>query len=213
MFVEFCLTLSNKKRTNPIRMTFGSVRYLLFVCSFVRCRLDQIGDQVPFFFGKHILNAIQDAFCRVRNRTWFALHNLIKGNVQDLAQRNQLFDRRFPMTAFDMSDMCRRDVQHLCKLLLRDLDIMPANRQLFGFERSMIENEDAPFLLNRFINCVRSRYDYILIDCSPSLGILTQNALVAADSVMIPVDPEFFGLEGVKVITDTMELVYSFDQI
>lgn len=87
------------------------------------------------------------------------------------------------------------------------LDIMPANRQLFGFERSMIENEDAPFLLNRFINCVRSRYDYILIDCSPSLGILTQNALVAADSVMIPVDPEFFGLEGVKVITDTMDLV------
>lgn len=87
------------------------------------------------------------------------------------------------------------------------LDIMPANKQLFAFERSIKDNGDAPFLLERFVNGVRGRYEYILIDCSPSLGVLTQNALVAADSVIIPVDPEFFGLEGVKVITDTMKLV------
>lgn len=87
------------------------------------------------------------------------------------------------------------------------LDVMPANRQLFGFERSLKADEETPFLLSRFVNCVRIRYDYILIDCSPSLGILSQNALVAADSVMIPVDPEFFGLEGVKVITDTIKLI------
>lgn len=120
MFVEFCLSLSNKKRTGPKTMSYGSVRYLLFDCSFVRCRLDQIGDQVPFFLGKRTLNAVQDAFRRARNRTWLALHHLIERDVQDLAQRNQLFNRRFSMSALDMSDVCCRDIQHLRKLLLRD---------------------------------------------------------------------------------------------
>ncbi len=84
------------------------------------------------------------------------------------------------------------------------VDVMPADINLLGFEHSISDDPEAVTLLKSYINKVRPLYDYILIDCSPSLGILTQNALVAADSVMIPVDPEFFGVEGVKTIITTM---------
>ena len=84
------------------------------------------------------------------------------------------------------------------------VDVMPADINLLGFEHSIKDDPEAVTLLKSYMNKVRPLYDYILIDCSPSLGILTQNALVAADSVMIPVDPEFFGVEGVKTIITTM---------
>ena len=84
------------------------------------------------------------------------------------------------------------------------VDVMPADINLLGFEHSISDDPEAVTLLKSYINKVRPLYDYILIDCSPSLGILTQNALIAADSVMIPVDPEFFGVEGVKTIITTM---------
>lgn len=84
------------------------------------------------------------------------------------------------------------------------VDVMPANVDLLSFEYSIKDDPAAVTLLKSYMNKVRPLYDYILIDCSPSLGILTQNAFVAADSIMIPVDPEFFGVEGVKTITNTM---------
>ena len=81
---------------------------------------------------------------------------------------------------------------------------MPCNIQIDAFALSLKEDPNRQVYLRRYVNTVRQYFDYILIDCSPSLGVMTQNALVAADSVMIPVDPEFFGAEGVKQIVATM---------
>ncbi len=84
------------------------------------------------------------------------------------------------------------------------LYIMPANKQLLAFERSLKNEPEAPYLLRKYLEKLQWSFDHILIDCSPSLGVLTQNALVGSNSVMIPVDPEFFGVEGVEQITSTM---------
>ena len=83
--------------------------------------------------------------------------------------------------------------------------VMPCNIQIDAFALSLKEDPNRQVYLRRYVNTVRQYFDYILIDCSPSLGVMTQNALVAADSVMIPVDPEFFGVEGVKTIITTMQ--------
>ena len=84
------------------------------------------------------------------------------------------------------------------------LHIMPADKQLLAFERSLKNEPEAPYLLRGYVEKLQWSFDRILIDCSPSLGVLTQNALVGSNSVMIPVDPEFFGMEGVEQITSTM---------
>ena len=84
------------------------------------------------------------------------------------------------------------------------LYIIPADKQLLAFERSLKNEPEAPYLLRGYVEKLQWSFDRILIDCSPSLGVLTQNALVASHSVMIPVDPEFFGMEGVEQITSTM---------
>lgn len=84
------------------------------------------------------------------------------------------------------------------------ISVMPANKQLDAFEHSLKGDLDAPFYLRRYVNTLRQYFDVILIDCSPSLGLMTLNALVAANSVMIPVDPEFFGVEGVEQIVAAM---------
>ena len=72
------------------------------------------------------------------------------------------------------------------------LYIMPADKQ------------QAPYLLRKYVNKQQWSFDHILIDCSPSLGILTQNALVASNSVLIPVEPEFFAVEGLEQINSTI---------
>lgn len=87
------------------------------------------------------------------------------------------------------------------------MDLMPANTHLLGFEHGLNSSPDNGYLLRAFVNVVRPHYDYILIDCAPSLGILTQNALVAADSVLIPVDPEFFCVEGMGMMLATIDLM------
>ncbi|MBQ7278927.1 MAG: AAA family ATPase [Clostridia bacterium] len=82
--------------------------------------------------------------------------------------------------------------------------VTPCNIQIDAFALSLKEDPNRQVYLRRYVNTVRQYFDYILIDCSPSVGVMTQNALVAADSVMIPVDPEFFGAEGVEQIVATM---------
>ena len=71
----------------------------------------------------------------------------------------------------------------------------------------MLEAEDREMLLKKALAPIRDNYDYIIIDCSPSLGLITVNTLTAADSVMIPVQPEFFALEGLGKLLQTIRLV------
>jgi len=87
------------------------------------------------------------------------------------------------------------------------LDIIPANINLVGAEVEMVSMEEREYLLKKAIDRVRDKYDYILIDCPPSLGLLTLNALTASDAVLIPVQCEYFALEGLGQLLNTINIV------
>ncbi len=87
------------------------------------------------------------------------------------------------------------------------LDILPSNINLVGAEIEMVDLPNRERLLGEAIKQVRDSYDYILIDCPPSLGILTLNALSASDSVIIPVQCEYFALEGLGQLLNTINIV------
>jgi len=89
------------------------------------------------------------------------------------------------------------------------LDLIPSHIDLVGAEIEMLNLRDREQLLKRVLQQVRSDYDYILIDCSPSLGLITVNALTAADSVIIPVQCEFFALEGIAKLLNTIKIIKS----
>jgi chromosome partitioning protein len=87
------------------------------------------------------------------------------------------------------------------------LDIVPAHINLVGAEIEMIERHKREHILSQAIGEVRDRYDFIVIDCPPSLGLLTINALTASDSVLIPVQCEYFALEGLGQLLNTIKIV------
>ena len=90
---------------------------------------------------------------------------------------------------------------------LHDLQMIPSHINLVGAEIEMIETPDRESILKQRLAPIRDDYDFIIIDCSPSLGLITINSLAAADSVMIPVQPEFFALEGLGKLLQTIRLV------
>lgn len=87
------------------------------------------------------------------------------------------------------------------------LDILPANVDLTGAEVDLVYKRERERILKNALEKVRSEYDYIFIDCPPSLGLLTINAWVASDSVIIPLQAEYFALEGVSQLMNTIALV------
>ena len=89
------------------------------------------------------------------------------------------------------------------------LDIIPSHIDLVGAEIEMLNLESRERILKKLLAPVEKEYDYILIDCSPSLGLITVNALTAANSVIIPVQCEYFALEGIsKLLSHFQELVF-----
>jgi len=86
-------------------------------------------------------------------------------------------------------------------------DILPAAQSLAGATVELVTMEEREFRLRRVLNHLRNNYDYVLIDCPPSLGLLTINALAAADRVLIPVQTEYYALEGLGQLMRTIELV------
>lgn len=87
------------------------------------------------------------------------------------------------------------------------LDVVPSNVQLAGAEIELVTTISRELRLKKAIAPVRSLYDYILIDCPPSLGLLTVNALTAADSVLVPIQCEYYALEGLSQLLNTIHLV------
>jgi chromosome partitioning protein len=87
------------------------------------------------------------------------------------------------------------------------LDIVPADKNLVAANIEMVDLPDREHRLKGVLGGIRSRYDYILIDCPPALDLLTLNALVAAESVLIPIQCEFFALEGISQLMDTIDKV------
>ncbi len=90
---------------------------------------------------------------------------------------------------------------------MNHLNILPSTIDLLGIEVELVGKEGRERVLFNAINSIRERYRYIFIDCPPSLGVLTLNALVAADSVIIPVQCEYYALEGLGLLTRTLRLV------
>lgn len=92
---------------------------------------------------------------------------------------------------------------------LDGLDIIPSHIDLVGAEIEMLNYKDREKMIRKVLEPIRGDYDYILIDCSPSLGLITINALTAADSVIIPVQCEYFALEGISKLLNTIKIVKS----
>ena len=92
---------------------------------------------------------------------------------------------------------------------LDNLHMIPSHINLVGAEIEMLEWPERESVLKNALRPIRDNYDYIIIDCSPSLGLITVNCLTAADSVMLPVQPEFFALEGLAKLLQTIRLVQS----
>lgn len=87
------------------------------------------------------------------------------------------------------------------------LDIIPGHIDLVGAEIEMINLPNREHMLNKVINQISDLYDFIIIDCSPSLGLITVNALTASDSVLVPVQCEYFALEGLGKLLNTIRIV------
>jgi chromosome partitioning protein len=87
------------------------------------------------------------------------------------------------------------------------LDLVPANRNLVAANLELVEMPDRESRLKFKVDEVRNKYDFIILDCPPALDLLTLNALVAADAVLIPIQCEFFALEGVSQLMDTVDRI------
>lgn len=92
---------------------------------------------------------------------------------------------------------------------IKGLDLIPSHIDLVGAEIEMVKLPNREQMLKQTIDKLRDSYDYIIIDCSPSLGLITVNSLTAADSVMIPVQCEYFALEGLGKLLNTIKLIQS----
>lgn len=107
-----------------------------------------------------------------------------------------LLDRIDPLTA-------------VCDTEVKGLQVVPSHIDLVGAELEMVNLDDRDRVLKELLTPLKEVYDYILIDCSPSLGLITVNALTAADSVLIPVQCEYFALEGISKLLNTIKIIKS----
>lgn len=92
---------------------------------------------------------------------------------------------------------------------IKKLDVLPSSINLVGAETELLEIEDGQKRMKAILEPLKPSYDFILIDCLPSLGLVTLNALVAADSVLIPVQCEYFALEGLGKLLNTIKMTKS----
>lgn len=94
-----------------------------------------------------------------------------------------------------------------------NVDIIPAHIDLVAIEIELVDKENREYMLKQALEKIKDDYDYILIDCAPSLGLLTLNALTAADSVLIPIQCEYFALEGLGKLLNTIKSVQKIHNV
>ena len=100
----------------------------------------------------------------------------------------------------------------ICHTSMEGLDLLPADKNLVGVNLQLIGVDGRESILRKHLTRVRDNYQFILIDCPPALDLLTLNALMAADAVLVPIQCEFFALEGVSELMDTIDRIRdSFD--
>lgn len=93
------------------------------------------------------------------------------------------------------------------KTAIAQLDVLPADHDLIGAEVELLNSENREYRLRTLLHHERAQYRYVLLDCPPSLGLLTVNALTAADSVLIPLQCEYYALEGLRSLLETITLI------
>jgi chromosome partitioning protein len=133
---------------------------------------------------------------------------LIDLDPQSNATSGMGFDKsNLPSTAYDLLMDSRPTEEVIIKTNIKHLDMIPANINLVEAELQLVERNNRETVLRDRLAQVRDYYDYIVIDCPPSLGLLTLNGLVAGDMLLIPVQAEFYALEGLGQLIKTVELV------
>lgn len=117
-------------------------------------------------------------------------------------EKDQIEDTVYEMMLGDCSfDEClQRRVQE-------DLDVLPSDSNLSGAEIELLDVENKEFVLKAHLEMIKDDYDFIIIDCPPSLSLLTINALVAADTVLVPIQCEYYALEGLSQVLRTINIV------
>ena len=95
----------------------------------------------------------------------------------------------------------------LARTQVKGLALLPTDIRLAGAELELVDMEQREHKLKRSLAALRDAYDYVFVDCPPSLGLLTLNALVAADSVLVPIQCEYYALEGVTALMNTVQLI------
>lgn len=97
--------------------------------------------------------------------------------------------------------------QIICKDVFENLDVLPTNVDLSGAEIELLGIEDREFVLRNTVEKIRDNYDFVIIDCPPSLSMLTINAMTTADSILVPIQCEYYALEGLSQLLHTISLV------
>ena len=111
---------------------------------------------------------------------------------------------------FSVYDVLIEDIEvenTLQQTQVKNLDLCPSNINLAGAEVQLVSMENREYRLKNKLDIIKDKYDYIIIDCPPSLGLVTLNAFTASDSVLIPVQCEYYALEGLGQLLNTIELV------
>ena len=115
---------------------------------------------------------------------------------------------RFEKTIYDVLINNNLDINDIIfKTRVNKLDVLTSNTDLSAFEIEVFDRKDREFILQNLIDKITKKYDYIIIDCPPSLGFLTINALSCCNYVLIPLQCEFFALEGLSHLLETLERV------
>ncbi len=115
--------------------------------------------------------------------------------------------RQIRCTIYDCLIDGKDPAEAILKCEIENLSLMPSNIDLVGAEIEMLDRPEREKILKKMIFKLKDDYDYILIDCSPSLGLLTVNALTASNSVIIPVQCEYFALEGLGKLLNTIKII------
>ena len=116
--------------------------------------------------------------------------------------------RQVSRSTYDLLVMDETEIENVIqKTEFQNVDILPSNMQLAGAEIELVDLENRTSRLKQAILPVKDRYDYIIIDCPPSLGLITLNALTASDTILIPIQCEYFALEGLSQLMATMRQV------
>ena len=95
----------------------------------------------------------------------------------------------------------------ICKEVLENLDVLPSNIDLSAAEIELIGVDNKEFIIKKEVDKIRDNYDFVIIDCPPALSMLTINAMTTADSVLVPIQCEYYALEGLSQLIHTIELV------